>query len=137
MEHKLYFSNRAFKVFDTRAPEKPYPSIFGTHNGTIKPKQTITVSRLYTYSCSGTGGHSECKVELLEEVDAKLIVKEDVVEVTVDLGTFERAKEKKRSSFQIKIDLLQNNTPQNTPVLHDPRFNSTSNDNSTIHTIST
>ena len=37
-----------------------YPSIFGTHNGTITPNVTIyNVSRLYTYSCAGTGGHSE------------------------------------------------------------------------------
>ena len=36
-----------------------YPSISGTHEGTIKPNQTITVSKLYTYPCSGTGGHSE------------------------------------------------------------------------------
>ena len=36
-----------------------YPSIFGTHNGTIKPNQTITVSKLYTYPCEGTGGHTE------------------------------------------------------------------------------
>ena len=34
-------------------------SLFGTHNGTITPNQTITVSKMYTYSCSGTGGHSE------------------------------------------------------------------------------
>jgi len=46
-------------IFDTGAPANPYPSIFGTHNGTIKPNQTITVSTLYTYPCSGTGGHSE------------------------------------------------------------------------------
>ncbi|MGB2841340.1 MAG: phospholipase D-like domain-containing protein [Halobacteriota archaeon] len=36
-----------------------YPSIFGTHNGTITPNQTITVSKLYTYPCTGTGGHTE------------------------------------------------------------------------------
>jgi len=36
-----------------------YPSIFGTHNGTITPKQTITVNKLYTYPCTGTGGHTE------------------------------------------------------------------------------
>ena len=36
-----------------------YPSIFGTHNGTITPNQTITVDKLYTYPCAGTGGHSE------------------------------------------------------------------------------
>ena len=34
-------------------------SLFGTHNGTIKPNQTITVNKLYTYPCTGTGGHTE------------------------------------------------------------------------------
>lgn|GEM_PF-3396701 len=37
----------------------------------------------------------DLEAELLEEVDAKLIVKEDVVEVAVDPETFERVKEKK------------------------------------------
>ncbi|MGB2727659.1 MAG: NosD domain-containing protein [Halobacteriota archaeon] len=46
-------------IFDTRAPANPYPSIFGMHNGTITTKQTITVSKLHTYPCSGTGGHTE------------------------------------------------------------------------------
>ena len=46
-------------LFDTGAPANPYPSIFGTHNGTIKPNKTITVHKLYTYPCSGTGGHTE------------------------------------------------------------------------------
>jgi len=46
-------------IFDTGQPQNPYPSIFGTHNGTIKPNQTITVSKLYTYPCVGTGGHTE------------------------------------------------------------------------------
>ena len=36
-----------------------YPSIFGTHYGTITPNQTVNISKLYTYPCSGTGGHSE------------------------------------------------------------------------------
>jgi len=36
-----------------------YASIFGTHNGTITPNQTITVNKLYTYPCAGTGGHTE------------------------------------------------------------------------------
>jgi hypothetical protein len=39
--------------FDTGHSEDPYPSISGTHNG------TITIERMYTYPCSGTGGHSE------------------------------------------------------------------------------
>jgi hypothetical protein len=44
-------------IFDTG--KGTYPSISGTHNGTIKPNQTITVKKLYTYSCVGTGGHTE------------------------------------------------------------------------------
>ena len=44
-------------VFDTGAGT--YPSIFGTHNGTITPNQTMKVSKLYTYPCVGTGGHTE------------------------------------------------------------------------------
>jgi len=46
-------------VFDTGSPANPYPSVYGTHRGTITANQTITVSRLYTYPCAGTGGHSE------------------------------------------------------------------------------
>ena len=44
-------------VFDTG--EGTYPSISGTHNGTIKTNQTINVNKLYTYPCPGTGGHTE------------------------------------------------------------------------------
>jgi hypothetical protein len=46
-------------IFDTGPSENPYPSIFGIHNGTIEPSHNISVSRLYTYPCAGTGGHSE------------------------------------------------------------------------------
>ena len=49
----------AENIFDTGPSENPYPSIFGTHNGTIKPKVTIEVSKLYTYPSAGTGGHTE------------------------------------------------------------------------------
>jgi hypothetical protein len=44
-----------FLSFDTG--DGTYPSISGTHNGTITPDQRITVSKLYTYPCPGTGGH--------------------------------------------------------------------------------
>jgi PKD repeat protein len=44
-------------VFDTGSGT--YPSISGTHTGTIKPNQTITVQTLYTYPCAGTGGHTK------------------------------------------------------------------------------
>ena len=46
-------------VFDTGMSDDPYPSMCGTHNGTLTPNQTITVSQLYTYSCPGTCGHTE------------------------------------------------------------------------------
>ncbi|HDS46262.1 MAG TPA: hypothetical protein ENN68_09325 [Methanomicrobia archaeon] len=36
-----------------------YPSIAGTHTGTLRPDQSMLVSRLYTYPCPGTGGHAE------------------------------------------------------------------------------
>jgi cobaltochelatase CobN len=36
-----------------------YPSIFGTHYGTIKPKNNLTITKIYTYPCPGTGGHIE------------------------------------------------------------------------------
>jgi PKD repeat protein len=36
-----------------------YPSVMGTHTGTITPNQDINVSKLYTYPCAGTGGHTE------------------------------------------------------------------------------
>ena len=47
----------AFVIFDTG--KGTYPAIPGTHNGTITPFYDITVSKLYTYPCAGTGGHTE------------------------------------------------------------------------------
>ena len=47
-------------TFDTGKTANPYPSISGTHNGSITPYETIyNVSTLYTYPCPGTGGHTE------------------------------------------------------------------------------
>ncbi|MCD6455186.1 MAG: hypothetical protein J7K81_00090 [Methanophagales archaeon] len=45
------------EIFDTGPGTDP--SIFGTHEGTIKLKQDVFVEQLYTYPCEGTGGHSE------------------------------------------------------------------------------
>ncbi|HUV03274.1 MAG TPA: NosD domain-containing protein [Desulfobacteria bacterium] len=50
-------------IFDTG--KGTYPSIMGTHNGTIEPSDNISVSTLYTYPCAGTGGHTE-SIELYE-----------------------------------------------------------------------
>ncbi|MGC9444406.1 MAG: hypothetical protein ACP5E9_05695 [Candidatus Methanospirareceae archaeon] len=36
-----------------------YPSIAGIHNGTIIPEWNLSVDKLYTYFCPGTGGHTE------------------------------------------------------------------------------
>ncbi|MCD6455708.1 MAG: hypothetical protein J7K81_02810 [Methanophagales archaeon] len=47
------------ETFDTGSPANPYPAISGTHNGTITPSYNLSVSKLYTYPCSGTGGHTE------------------------------------------------------------------------------
>nr|AAU82413.1 hypothetical protein GZ17C7_32 [uncultured archaeon GZfos17C7] len=44
-------------IFDTGPGT--YPSISGTHKGTITPSKNITVHKLYTYPCEGTGGHTE------------------------------------------------------------------------------
>jgi len=46
-------------IFDTGSSRNPYPSIMGTHRGTIKPNKTIIATKLYTYACEGTGGHTE------------------------------------------------------------------------------
>jgi len=54
-------------VFDTGAGT--YPSIFGTHEGKIIPDENITVNRLYTYACPGTGGHTEY-VRIWNEIEA-------------------------------------------------------------------
>jgi len=48
---------KASAVFDTGPGT--YPSISGTHIGTITPNQNITVRKIYTYPCTGTGGHTE------------------------------------------------------------------------------
>jgi len=46
-------------IFDTGSSRNPYPSIMGTHKGTIKPNHTVIATKLYTYACAGTGGHTE------------------------------------------------------------------------------
>jgi hypothetical protein len=57
LENMILFMPPAASYFDTGTGT--YPSIAGTHNGTIKPLWNITVSNLYTYPCPGTGGHTE------------------------------------------------------------------------------
>ncbi len=47
----------AENIFDTGYGT--YPSIFGIHKGTITPSHDVTVTKMYTYPYSGTGGHTE------------------------------------------------------------------------------
>ena len=49
----------AIPTIDTGQSPNPYPSIFGTHNGTIVPANDITASKIFVYPCVGTGGHAE------------------------------------------------------------------------------
>jgi hypothetical protein len=48
-----------FSIFDTGSLNASYPSISGIHKGSITPSCNLTVSKLYTYHCTGTGGHTE------------------------------------------------------------------------------
>ena len=54
-----YFKPPEENVFDTGSPANPYPSIRGTHNGTITPSHDIYITKMYTYPCFKTGGHTE------------------------------------------------------------------------------
>jgi len=56
---EIYHLAPAENIFDTGPSENPYPSIMGNHTGTITPNKIIEVSKLYTYPCTGTGGHTE------------------------------------------------------------------------------
>jgi len=47
------------QTFDTGRPENPYPSISGKFIGTIRTNRKIIATKLYTYACEGTGGHTE------------------------------------------------------------------------------
>ena len=44
-------------IFDTGPGT--YPSIPGEHQGNFTPKMPMNISKVYTYSCPGTGGHTE------------------------------------------------------------------------------
>ena len=47
------------QIFDCGEPKNPYPSIMGTHRGSIMPSETLTVSKICVYPCAGTCGHIE------------------------------------------------------------------------------
>jgi outer membrane protein assembly factor BamB len=47
------------ELFDTDAPDHPYPSTSGRHYGTLTPSHDVNVTTLFTRACEGTGGHTE------------------------------------------------------------------------------
>jgi len=64
----FYHANRTAKhVIDSVLPailqfdtgNGTYPTLNGTHTGTMTPNHDIVVKRLVTYPCPGTGGHSD------------------------------------------------------------------------------
>jgi parallel beta-helix repeat protein len=61
LQWECYFASSS--GFDTGAGT--YPSIQGTHEGTIIPSGDIVVSKMYTYPCTGTGGHTK-SIEIYE-----------------------------------------------------------------------
>jgi len=58
-QFERYFVPTPAQIFDTGRPEDPYPSISGKFVGTIKTNKKIIATKLYTYACEGTGGHTE------------------------------------------------------------------------------
>jgi hypothetical protein len=64
-EGTVYGDDISFTTFDASytgildTGTGAYPSIPGTHRGTIRPYQTINVSNVYIRACPGTGGHIE------------------------------------------------------------------------------
>jgi len=59
VEDYLVITPTPVQIFDTGRPENPYPSISGEFVGTIKTNKKIIATKLYTYACEGTGGHTE------------------------------------------------------------------------------
>ena len=71
---KVYvFGEKEVLQFDTCAPSNPYSSIAGMHNGTITPNKTIDVNKMFTYPCTGTGGHTEF-VKIWNETEGECAV---------------------------------------------------------------
>ena len=57
--HYAWIDSALWRTFSFDTGPGAYPSIFGVHNGTITPANNVTANKMYTYSCAGTGGHSE------------------------------------------------------------------------------
>jgi hypothetical protein len=56
-DNATFWCNVKSSLFDT--DNGTYPSIMGTHRGTLRLDHNFTVHRMYTYPCKGTGGHNE------------------------------------------------------------------------------
>jgi hypothetical protein len=58
-KHNFIPNESAILVAGDETGPGTYPSIRGTHNGTITPSRDINVTKMYTYPCFKTDGHSE------------------------------------------------------------------------------
>ncbi len=109
------------EIFDTKVPANPYPSIFGTHRGVIIPDHDITVNKMYTYPCIGTGGHSE-----------SVIIWNETVGVSAEAHWNGYTDDYHNLSFNRTITLKQGvsynytiETGSYPQIIHAPEFNAT------------
>ena len=110
-------------IFDTYASEKPYSSVMGTHHGVIIPDQNITVNRIYTYPCPGTGGHSESVIIWNETIGES---------VEAQWTGYYNTNDYHNLSFNMEITLKQGmiynytiKTGSYPQIIHAPEFNTT------------
>jgi Tol biopolymer transport system component len=105
-------------IFDTGESSDPYPSIMGVFNGTLTPLNDTIVHTLYTYPCTGTGGHSESVRIWGDGIDVNATwsgYSGDWQTITFDEVTLEAGE-----TYNITIDL--GSYPQ---ILHESSFNAT------------
>jgi len=60
-------------IFDTGAPSNPYPSIFGTHEGTIAPSQDIFLNEVKEMD-EDIEAYNKMEKELLEEHHGEIAI---------------------------------------------------------------
>jgi hypothetical protein len=104
----FYYSNRTAKhaidsvlpsVFQFETGEGTYPSTKGTHTGTITPNHDLIVTRLITYPCAGTGGHSE-----------EVTFRNDSWSVTAQWSGYAQARDWQTITFNETVVLFQDET---------------------------
>jgi len=109
------------KIFDTGAPANPYPSIMGNHTGTIRPNHTVIATKLYTYPCVGTGGHTE-----YAKIWNKTIGECAVAEWNGYIGDYHNISFNKTLTLEEGVIYNYNIRTGSYPqIIHEPSFNAT------------